>query len=847
MLGPIASEFNANAKGDVWFTYGSYGYVNSTDSCLNNNTLREYFCYGPHKGWVDRICLGGCSSGACIKSIDNKLGVEEFYWNVINDGWGFTPPIIPTLIPSSSNRQGLYTDYKLNLTNFSGLSVSPLLLNVTNPGNFNFSVDYQGCIAASYFRLLNQSNSIKAGIYPPATRSVVVNLPVGRYKIEGYTLGQQSCIIDNLKVVRTCGNRVVDAGEQCDDGNNINGDGCNENCLIEVICNDSDGGLNYYVKGFAQDSYDKIPYSDYCTLNGLQVDNCIDKTKNCGLIERYCSTNNRRSGRYLYGSNFWSTCPNGCQDGACKTIPESEYTCPGAIYEGLCFANNNPPIFNRTTYENQNVKIWANDYPLRVDKGQNINFTLYLQNKQNAPFTFEFGYAIPADYTTIVSSDMFDSYLSKNESLVLNPLETVHFNSQFSAKRENFLGFNYHLVSIIDKITYEPATFPLIIEPNSNYTSCGGFKFPNQFDDLFPNDYLSWDYTSARCCKNVFYPSFECCSDSDCGSGRCVDGLCINRMFQGVSSVKDPAIGNKKVLMIISSNEANTDPNPCSNKIQNYQNLTNGVENYYDALAKEYINESSNFINFNWTIIGNFKIPDLGLDGEVTGIDIVNKSSQYCNINPYFYDEVVVYNPNQNSWCDGAHEACAGNPILIHSYEMISAGTLTHELAHNFGCRDLYTTLGGLFQWSTDLMTSREGQNGSFSGLQVCRGEMGWFDLNGNGIIEVKEFKHPTQIKINYTGIHDEERPKGRYIIFENLSVLGLDNDSKISLGVRLSIIIQREGNEEYICDGSETCVPVLATDIIILRAKYSYIDTSIGRMIELSDEIRLLVSDLSI
>jgi cysteine-rich repeat protein len=32
-----------------------------------------------------------------------------------------------------------------------------------------------------------------------------------------------------------CGNRVVEVGEQCDDGNVANGDGCALNCMIEAI------------------------------------------------------------------------------------------------------------------------------------------------------------------------------------------------------------------------------------------------------------------------------------------------------------------------------------------------------------------------------------------------------------------------------------------------------------------------------------------------------------------------------------------------------------------------------------------------------------------------------------
>jgi cysteine-rich repeat protein len=36
-----------------------------------------------------------------------------------------------------------------------------------------------------------------------------------------------------LYYIEECGNGILDSGEQCDDGNNINGDGCSSNCMIE--------------------------------------------------------------------------------------------------------------------------------------------------------------------------------------------------------------------------------------------------------------------------------------------------------------------------------------------------------------------------------------------------------------------------------------------------------------------------------------------------------------------------------------------------------------------------------------------------------------------------------------
>jgi cysteine-rich repeat protein len=35
-----------------------------------------------------------------------------------------------------------------------------------------------------------------------------------------------------------CGDGILDPGEECDDGNNIDGDGCDANCTIEPYCGD---------------------------------------------------------------------------------------------------------------------------------------------------------------------------------------------------------------------------------------------------------------------------------------------------------------------------------------------------------------------------------------------------------------------------------------------------------------------------------------------------------------------------------------------------------------------------------------------------------------------------------
>ena len=43
----------------------------------------------------------------------------------------------------------------------------------------------------------------------------------------------------------TCGNGIVEVGEQCDDGNTVDGDGCSATCLIEGACGDGFCSLGF--------------------------------------------------------------------------------------------------------------------------------------------------------------------------------------------------------------------------------------------------------------------------------------------------------------------------------------------------------------------------------------------------------------------------------------------------------------------------------------------------------------------------------------------------------------------------------------------------------------------------
>lgn len=87
-------------------------------------------------------------------------------------------------------------------------------------------------LPASGTFLPNQSlNSVYSGINPIGIWTLTM----------ADSVGSDGVILHGFNVIMQqpiCGDNSLDIGEQCDDGNKVNGDGCNKFCKIEVQCGD---------------------------------------------------------------------------------------------------------------------------------------------------------------------------------------------------------------------------------------------------------------------------------------------------------------------------------------------------------------------------------------------------------------------------------------------------------------------------------------------------------------------------------------------------------------------------------------------------------------------------------
>jgi len=68
-----------------------------------------------------------------------------------------------------------------------------------------------------------------------------VDMPAGEQCDDGNTTDGDGCS-STCQLEPQCGDGILNDGEACDDGNNINGDGCSAECTIEAYC--GDGILN---------------------------------------------------------------------------------------------------------------------------------------------------------------------------------------------------------------------------------------------------------------------------------------------------------------------------------------------------------------------------------------------------------------------------------------------------------------------------------------------------------------------------------------------------------------------------------------------------------------------------
>ncbi len=130
-----------------------------------------------------------------------------------------------------------------------------------------------------------------------------------------------------------CGNGIVDLGEECDDGNTVSGDGCSATCTIEPIC-----GNGVLEDGETCDTAIPAGHLGACPVTCTDNDTCTSDTlENAGTCSAVCTHEPIKECK-----NGDGCCPDGCNilgDTDCPTkcgdgVVTGSETCDKAIPAG---------------------------------------------------------------------------------------------------------------------------------------------------------------------------------------------------------------------------------------------------------------------------------------------------------------------------------------------------------------------------------------------------------------------------------------------------------------------------------------------------------------------------------
>ncbi len=156
-----------------------------------------------------------------------------------------------------------------------------------------------------------------------------------------------------------CGDKVINNGEECDDGNKVDGDGCSSKCIIEECNKDADCPKDYEDKS-CKEGDSIITTLDFSCLENKCKEETSEQSNKCGVDsctqwEYYCYGNQSRKTRTCYQrgcllgecyanaslvDELVEECKNGCSLGECKEGECSKDSECGTDYYGANYCKN---------------------------------------------------------------------------------------------------------------------------------------------------------------------------------------------------------------------------------------------------------------------------------------------------------------------------------------------------------------------------------------------------------------------------------------------------------------------------------------------------------------------------
>jgi len=140
-----------------------------------------------------------------------------------------------------------------------------ILTNNSTQANLSRLTDPSGCF--TFAGLLEGNYSVKEG-ENASQQPFIATYPANPVYNVTLAKGQNVTDIDFGNYLSICGNKILDAGEACDDGNVLNGDGCSSACQLENPSKQADLAVSKIVDHSNPNEGDQINYTISLLNNG---------------------------------------------------------------------------------------------------------------------------------------------------------------------------------------------------------------------------------------------------------------------------------------------------------------------------------------------------------------------------------------------------------------------------------------------------------------------------------------------------------------------------------------------------------------------------------------------------
>jgi len=351
----------------------------------------------------------------------------------------------------------------------------------------------------------------------------------------------------------------------------------------------------------------------------------------------------------------------------------------------------------------------------------------------------------------------------------LEPNKTITLEAEVILKQGDIFSNDiFHLELIYQTAegkNYLNAKYVVDLDPGSDSVECNGRRYARKIEASIGD---APGYGTSVCCDTpfgeVFLPGASCCSDADCESdSACVDAVCVRKI--AFLDQFNRAIGQQNLLFVrLSAAGEERNANEEKQFVDLAQHLTTEIDTYFDYQSSLLLGQNSSFINFSFetlnisfqqnitvnpfTIFGRLLRENRSYDDITHVILFVNSKifHQTCSTRK-LASGCVFINPR-----DLGHRTRLNNlPLIVmenyegEDFESIdkwlidsTSQTLLHELSHTFGCDDFYHTRGVKYQWRGSIMGNASVMDdASIVDLSVCRGQMGWYDFDNDGVADI--------------------------------------------------------------------------------------------------------------